>query len=162
MNSLDRHNEVQDEYWEEDVEAYNNDSLSLPTLRLVWISEHDKQVRGGPAPADPADWRAFMRKQGAGKRPPDMVILTCMGFTKEIYDEAEGFEKLMSIAAGLEVKDMPGARYSLMSLMNLSGEARVKRSLSLYEDKHGLDIENTIDSANTKAGVPVSGLLIGA
>ena len=55
MKSLDRHNEVQDEYWEEDVEAYNNDSLSLPTLRLVWISEHDKQVRGGPAPADPAD-----------------------------------------------------------------------------------------------------------
>ena len=51
MKSLDRHNEVQDECWEEDVEAYNNDSLSLPTLRLVWISEHGKQVRGGPAPA---------------------------------------------------------------------------------------------------------------
>ena len=162
MNPLDRHNDVQDNYWVEDVDAYNKGELTIPTLRLVWINESGYQALGGVAPEDPSDWHAFMRKTGAGKRTPDLILLTCMGFTKEILDEADGFEQIMSIAAGLEVKDMPGSRYSLMSLMNIPGEKKVQRSLSLYEDKHALDVENTIDSNHTKAGVPVGGLVIGA
>ena len=162
MNPLGRHNDVQDNYWVEDVDAYNKGSLTVPTLRLVWIDESGYQALGGAVPNDPSEWHSFMRKEGKGKRTPDMIILTCMGFTKEIFDGDKGFEEMMSIAAGLEIKDMPGSRYSFMSLMNIPGSKSVKRSLSLYESEDALDVENTIDSSNTKTGVPVGGLLIGA